>query len=473
MAKKRAVDLDWITIRYDDIAKIVTIIIILLVVVGGGFFFWRWHSNPQFKASRALSHAQHLYDSVSPATAKDQKSTLNQARNMIAQGRAEYRNGEYKKALTMAEDVISTLEELDTGQPQKYAVLVETDGSVDVKRIHQHVFTSAKNQMVLEDGDIVRTARDSYAKIKYHTGQVDVITPDSLLVIQAMTTTESGANRIEVFMQKGHMETRTPTTMGKNDESIIRTKSTTVRPGPDSRVGVALGESGKVMTAVMKGVSELEAGGKKETLRAGTSGMSVISTDKGISNPEPMTPPPVPVSPSDQQIFRAKKPNKYVMNFKWNNPSKSEVLFEISARPLFSKMITPPMKIKGTTVSLDGLPAGTYYWRLKASSNDPNAYWSPIYRFRLLRIYERPPVKRKLSLQVDATPLGDGVILQGKTDPGISVSVNDIEIPVNTDGTFSKIYLFTDVGEQLVIVRAFDDDGNETIWKRKFQSVSY
>jgi len=473
MAKKKAIDLDWVTIRYKDIVTIVSIVVILLVVGGGGFFFWRWNRNPQVKAERALSHAQHLYDTVSSTVQEKQKSTLNQAKNMITQGRAEYRNGKYKKALSIAGDAISTLEELDTGQPQKYAVLVDIDGTVDVKRTHQHVFTGAKDQMVLEDGDIVRTAKNSYAKIKYHTGQVSIVTPDSLVVIQAMTLTESGGNKIEQFVQKGHMETQTPKTMSDRDESIIRTKSTTVRPGPNSRVGVALEDSGKVMTAVMKGTSEIEAGGTKKKVEAGSSGVSVISTEQGISSPEPMTPPPVPVSPSDQQIIRAKKPVQYVMNFKWNSPSKSEVLFEISARPLFSKLIAPAMKIKGTTVSFDGLPAGTYYWRLKASADDPNAYWSPIYRFRLIQVYERLPVKRKLSLKVEATPLGDGVILQGKTDPGISVSVNDIEIPVNTDGSFSKIYLFTDVGTQVVIVRAFDNEGNETTWKRKFQSVSY
>ena len=74
---------------------------------------------------------------------------------------------------------------------------------------------------------------------------------------------------------------------------------------------------------------------------------------------------------------------------------------------------------------------------------------------------------------MDATPIGDGLILQGSTDPGVSVSVNDIEIPVSADGTFSKIILFADVGTQTVHVRAFDDEGNEKIWRKNFQSVAY
>jgi Glucodextranase, domain B len=74
---------------------------------------------------------------------------------------------------------------------------------------------------------------------------------------------------------------------------------------------------------------------------------------------------------------------------------------------------------------------------------------------------------------VDATPIGDGVILQGLTDPGVSVSVNDLEIPVNTDGSFSKIILFGEPGGHSIVVRAFDNEGNEQVWRKQFRPSAY
>jgi hypothetical protein len=90
-----------------------------------------------------------------------------------------------------------------------------------------------------------------------------------------------------------------------------------------------------------------------------------------------------------------------------------------------------------------------------------------------MQIFQRPKIQRTLKLSVEATPIGDGVILQGSTDPGVMVSVNDLEIPVNTDGSFSKILLFGEVGGHMVQVRAFDDEGNETTWRKQFRPASY
>jgi len=163
----------------------------------------------------------------------------------------------------------------------------------------------------------------------------------------------------------------------------------------------------------------------------------------------------------------------YPISFEWKTPKPGSVIFQLSAKPLFSSLLAPEQTLGTGKFTVDGLPAGTYYWRLRSQGDPDKAYWSPIYRFRVMQVFQRPKIKRELKLEVDATPIGDGVILQGKADPGIAVSVNDLEIPVNADGSFSKIVIFSDVGTQSVQVRAFDDEGNEKIWRKTFQSTSY
>ncbi len=476
MAADRRVNLDWITIKYKDLYTLIGIVVLVLGVLGGGFLLWRWHANPQTRADRALNHAQRVLDSLDiPSVGSNVGATLAQARVVLSRGREEYRSGKYKKAFSIAKDVLTTLNDVrsDRNKTQKYAVLVDIEGSVEVKKTGQHLFSNAKDQMVLEDGDVVHTDLSSYARIKYHNGMVQIVMPDSLLMIQTMTASRSGINKIKVASIQGGVETRTPDTMTSRDEMVINTKTTTIRPAPASRVAVAQTKTGETKIAALSGSAEVEADGQTERIKAGPSGASIVSSATGLGPIKALLPPPKVLYPEDQQIIRVNDPIHYTLAFKWQPSAGKKTKFEISARALFSKLLAPDRIIQGNSITVDGLPAGSYYWRLRAAGSETETYWSPIHRFRLLQVYQRPRIKRNLKLTVVATPIGDGVILQGKTDPGVSVSVNDIGIPVNTDGSFSKIFLFSDVGIQTVQVRAFDEEGNQKVWKRQFQSVSY
>ncbi len=473
MAKR---ELDWFTIKYKDIFLIVFGVAAIALVLGGAFAYWRYQGNPQVRAERAIAKAQRAIEMLEgPDVAAEIRPSLDQAKTMLETARAELSQQHYTKAIALAGDVVETLKNARNASPesQKFAVLVSSEGSVEVKRIGEHLFSTAKENMILEDGDIVKTGQNGHASIKYHNNQVDIISPDSLMVIQALTGNPNGGSRIEVALKQGRVETRTPETMTAKDESIILTETTKIRPAPASRVGVAQEASGQVITSVLAGTSEVEAAGRTQSVGAGATGVSIITSASQFSAPEPLIVPPAADYPKDLQIIRVDDPAKHPIAFAWKGGATKTTIFEISAKPLFSSLLTPEREIPGASLTVDGLPAGTYYWRIRSSGTDEKAYWSPIYRFRILQVYQRPKITRDLKLTVDATPIGDGVIIQGSTDPGVSVSVNDLEIPVNADGSFSKIVLFSDVGTQSVQVRAFDDEGNEKIWRKAFQSVAY
>jgi hypothetical protein len=473
MAKR---ELDWFTVRYKDIFLVAFGILAFAAIAGGAFSYWRYQGNPQVRAERAIAKAQKALDALdTPDATAGAKSSLVQARTMLAEARSEYASGHFAKALTIAGDVLETLKNARSASPQsqKFAVLVSTEGSVEVKRIGQHLFSTAKENMILEDGDIVKTGQSSYARIKYHNNQFQIISPDSLVVIQALSGNASGGNRIEVALKQGKVETQTPDTMTAKDESVIVTETTRIRPAPASRVGVAQESSGQVVTAVLSGTSEVEAAGKRESLQAGSTGVSIITSATQFTAPEPLISPPAAEFPKDLQIIRVDDPAHHPLSFEWKGGATPTTVFQLSSKPLFSTLLTPEREVKEGTITVDGLPSGTYYWRVRSAGSATKAFWSPIYRFRILQVYQRPRIQRELKLTVEPTPIGDGVIIQGATDPGVSVSVNDLEIPVNADGTFSKIVLFSDVGTQAVQVRAFDDEGNEKIWRKSFQSVGY
>lgn len=475
MAKRRRQNIDWVTVRYKDIYAIIGIVIILIAALGGGYGYWRFYGNPQVKAEKAIVKAQRMIQSLeTTASQPEQVQAVAQGKAQLKEARRQYRQQNYRKALNLALDLISSLKDLQMSVPssQRYAVLVNLEGDVEVKKANQHLFSPGKENMFLEDGDIVKTSKSSYARIKYHNGQFQVISPDSLVVIQSLSTTQEGGSRIEVALKQGRVETTTPQKMGPHDESVIATASTKVRPSAASRVGVAQDKSGKTTTSVFSGTTQIAAAGQVQTIDAGTSGREIVTSNQGILASRNLIAPPAALTPQDQQIIRVEDPVHTTVHFSWQGGPASGSWFEISARPLFSSLLAPKQLVRDGKLGIDGLPAGTYYWRLRAAGPQDTTYWSPIYRFRIFQVFQRPAIKRNISLKVDATPIGDGVIIQGSTDPGIHVSVNDIEVPVNADGSFSKIVLFPDVGTQYVQVRAFDDEGNEKIWRKQFQSAS-
>jgi hypothetical protein len=476
MAKKPRIGLDWVTIKYKDIYTIAAIVLGIVVLIASLWIWWRTSGNPRVRAERAIARAQKALDMTDLASAKpDVKAAVSQCRTMLGQAKTEFGAGRFPKAIQIAQEIMDTLDSAQTASPtsQKYAVLVGREGSVEVKRIGQHLFSNATEQMILEDGDIVRTGTNSYARIKYHNLTYQLIPPDSLMVIQALSTTPEGGNHIEVAVKQGGVETQTPENMGAKDETIITTDTARVKPSAASRVSVNQGPTGQVTTSIYQGTSEIESAGKKETFQAGEGGVAVLTTLEGFATTDVLIPPPAATRPKDQQIIRVDDPTRHPLQFEWTGGGTSAARFQISAKPLFSTLLAEDQIVSAGKITIDGLPAGTYYWRLRSQGDDRKTYWSPIYRFRLQQIYQRPKIQRTLKLSVEATPIGDGVIIQGTTDPGVSVSVNDLEVPVNTDGSFSKILLFGEVGSHVVMVRAFDDEGNESTWRKQFRPASY
>lgn len=477
MAAKRGRDVDWVMIRYRDVLTILALVVVLGGGLGGGFFYWRHSTNPQVKAERAIAKAQQLIEALdSPQASEAVRQNLVQARASLEQARSEYSAQRYPRAYALANDLVNTLRDLKTVSPgaERLAVLLSQEGTVEVKKANQHLFSSAKENMLLEDGDIVKTSRSSYAKIKYPNGQFQTISPDSLVVIQALSVTAAGGSRVEVALKQGRVETITSAEMRPSDESVIAAGNTVIRPTADSRVGVSQQEGGDTQTSVFQGASQVESGGQVQRVEAGATGMAVItSSTGGFLSTSTLVAPPSVISPRDQQVLRVDNPTATPILFEWRTGMSPDVVFQLSAKPLFSSLLTSEQTLKGERVTVDGLPAGSYYWRVRSTGPDDKTYWSPTNRFRIIQVLQRPRVQRDLRLEVEATPIGDGVILKGRTDPGVSVSVNDLELPVGADGSFSKIELFSDRGSQPVQVRAFDEEGNEKIWRKVFQSAAY
>lgn len=463
--------IDWVTFRYKDIYMIIALIVGLIALAIGGVFYWRLAGNPRHKAEMKIQSAEKKLAEVEPNAPPNSKTNLDQVRQYISSAKEAFSREHFKQAIQLAGQAIETLKDIGQNTGQKFAVIIETDGTVEVKKANQHIFSPARDNQLLGEGDMVKTASRSSARIKYFTGEYHIVAPDTYAIIQNLGTKPGGGNIVKTKIEQGTVEKQTPADMSPDDESILETVNAKFRSGPSSRLSVQKSEGGGTQAQAMSGVTQVQTGLGTKELNAQSNAISLSIDEQGGVAMENLVSPPSPLSPRNEQILQLEDAQNTPISFEWANPGKQSVQIQIATKPLFQKNIMLDKKgISQNKFQIKGFAPSTYYWRVRIEGEESKCYWSSAQRFRIVQKLKAPKLERNLKLEVSATPLGDGAIIRGVTNPGIHVSVNDIEISPNADGSFSKIVLFSDIGSQMIIVRAFDDQGNEKLWQREFKS---
>jgi hypothetical protein len=121
----------------------------------------------------------------------------------------------------------------------------------------------------------------------------------------------------------------------------------------------------------------------------------------------------------------------------------------------------------GTAARVKVTREGSYFWRVAAidTSGRPSD-WSGVRRFKMgvepvsaSGLRGSPP-----QLSVSAPQqMGNLFLIFGKTDPGTVVTINGEPADVAMDGSFKKTVTVNREGSAVLIVKAVDAEGNETV----------
>ena len=461
---------EWVTFRYRDVYLIVGIIASLVVLGVGAVIWYQYAGNPRSKAEMKIKKAEDKYAEVAQGEISS-KSNLQMAKDNIEKAKAAFEKQNYGTAASLAAEALEILKNMRVDEGH-YATIAELDGTVEIKKANAHIFKVAKKGDFVQEGDIVKTGSGSSGKIKYPNGEYHDLYPDSYIIIENLTKKAGGGTLVRTKLEQGTVEKQTPADMNPNDESVLETKNAKFTSGPASRLSVERSEGKGAKAKVLSGEVEAQIGSETRKLNASARGISVNISEMGSVNISELTPPPTPVQPRPDQIIQLEDPTSATLTFEWDNPAKTATRFQLSSKPIFQKnsIITEKAQMTENNIKMKGLVPGTYYWRIRTEGDEDKCYWSTSQKFKIVQKLKTPKIERNLKLEVSWTSLGDGVIIRGKTNPGIHVSVNDIEISMNSDGSFNKIVLFSELGNQVVVVRAFDDQGNEKIWQKSFAS---
>jgi hypothetical protein len=174
------------------------------------------------------------------------------------------------------------------------------------------------------------------------------------------------------------------------------------------------------------------------------------------------------MTPADNQVYPMSSESR--VDFAWEAVAGAPAYqLQVSRSRLFTTLEINSKRQK-SSASAKVTAEGAFYWRVAAigPENEPGPF-SAFRRFRVSGATqqagsintEAPPPS--LQIKKPYSIGGPFYMIEGATDPGATVFINDEEVDVESNGHFKKLVSFNKVGRNTVVVKAVNAAGKQTI----------
>jgi hypothetical protein len=317
--------------------------------------------------------------------------------------------------------------------------------------------------MSLRVGDQLKTSGSGSVQLIYFDGTVTTIDPGSLLEIREIH--EDPATKIRRVSEKLNWGEVQASTQKRNVEGSFHEVSTEKISARSEEAGEFRIASDKASNAaaidVFQGRVQVSSGGRKESVE---SGERLRADPAGQLQAKEVLPgSPRLLSPSDQKVFVHEDPAQASTTLSWERvPGAKAYHLMISDRLLFADVRYEADRAESNVV-LQGVSPGEYYWKVAAIS--PASVRGPFSEVRRFRI-----TSQKITDKDDTTPpnleitenvqTGPMLILNGRTEPGALLWVDNEKVEVTDDGSFYAVIRLRKEGVNDVLLVAQDAAGN-------------
>jgi hypothetical protein len=458
-------DLDWFII---PIRKIAAWGLVVVVIGGAGFLGYRTYVKTQPSAEERArteieSAAALLVQATEAAGRARPGSNLARAADLLQEARNVMADQRFEEAFRLAVEsesysrrVIGRLKSDENGD----ASFIFVEGDVTLQRAGRSNFETARQRVPLFDGDFIKTGRNGSGEIMFTDGTLFTIRPGSLFEVRRPTAAEGSGSEVKMVSGAVNVYTSTsPSTVATDDATSLIER--------DSRVSVdvAQGEKTEVTsyrgkTTVSTGLNTVTLEGRQRVVAAARTG--ALSTR--ISLPEA----PVPILPADNRTFDLAGGGD--VDLRWSRvPDAARYRIQISRSRLF---VPDANEVDlddrtGLSTRIKISREGPYFWRLAAiNRSGVSSDWSSVRRFRMLEEPVRAGTGDTTPPELSVLPpqqMGNLFLIFGKTERGAVVTVNADPADVGTDGSFKKTVTIERDGYAMLVIKAVDASGNETI----------
>jgi hypothetical protein len=475
---KSQIILDWFTVTY----RSVFLGGMIVLLVGGFLWYTRCGPGASGPANAAIISAETKYAEAARLPAQEAIDTIRaSARSALEEARSA-------RDASRWEDAVIAANQSENLSVQAIALargdeaggngvrIYKIEGDVRVKRAGQFAWEPATRGMVVRAGDQVKTSSSSTAQLHYFDGTITTVQKGSLLEIRQLS--EDPGTKVRKVAEKLSWGEILASTQKRNVEGSfheITTEKVAARSeeGGEFRVrydqeeGTAAFDvfQGRVLVT---GPSSTESLGAGERVRA--------AADGALAGKELLPGVPRLVAPTDQRVFVYDNPASETTTLSWEKvPGTGKYHLQISDRLLFSNPLYDDFRAD-TSVVIDAIPAGTYFWKVSAvSPAEVEGPYSEVRSFRVTsqRIRDagdQTPPKLEIQEPVQTGPM---LIINGKTEPGALLWIDGEKVDVYDDGSFYAVVRLRKEGVNEVVFEAQDAAGNKARVTKRALVESY
>jgi len=466
--QKPRVLLDWFTVSYRS-AMVGIALLVAAVIAAAWYLFFYAPSRPRADAADAISRADvRLAEAGKLPPSEHVDELRGSARSALGEARDAFSLREYDDARVAAfRSETFSQKAIDMsrggGGDSKEVRIYRMEGDVRVKRAGEFNWEPADRKMELQVGDQVKTAGSGSIQLIYFDGTLTTINPGSLLEIREIHEDPGTKVRhVSEHLNWGEVLASTQKTNVEGSFHEVATPKVAARSEAAGEFRISSDkESSAAAVDVFQGRVEISSGGRKERLDSGER----IRADAQGELQAKETLPGVPrlLSPADQKIFVHENPAAASTALSWEKlPGASRYHLVIANQLLFTAALYDADR-PDTSAQIEGFHAGEYYWKVAAvNSAGVRGPYSATRRFRVTSqsLHDREDTTSPILATTENVQSGPMLILNGRTEPGALLWVDNEKVEVTDDGTFYAVIRLRKEGVNDVALQAQDASGN-------------
>lgn len=462
--KEAGADIDWYLISIDRLKQIGLVILLVALGIAGWWFFTNQKRNPRSTAEAAIADArQALNDLAASKEFVSHRSEYDRASKRLEASQVLLSQAKYVDAQGAAVEsqTISRAALSGGSSAENDAQFLTVEGEVQYQKGSTNDWHRAEIRTGLFNGDWVKTGENSSAELIFSNGSLYTVGPNALLEIYAQFNPTTSKKSNSVQMQIGSVEVATT-----DDSSTVRTPGSQVVVDSESTTQVGVDKEKGTSIVATKGSASVTSPAGGTPVKLGSGEKVTASSEGSLSPVKKLLMPPALLTPADNQVF----PSDSKIDFTWDAvPSATGYVLQVSRSRLFTALEINSRRQKPAAtgkVTADG----AFYWRVATVGPDgePGPFSGP-FRFRVTGTTPQGGTAAQegpapaLQLKKPYPIGGPFYMIEGTTDPGSTVFINDEEADVDSSGHFKKLVSFSKVGRNSVVVKAVNAAGKQTI----------
>lgn len=355
------------------------------------------------------------------------------------------------------------------------ARFIDYEGKVEIKPKDEFVWKNASFKMDLHEGDRIRTAPDSLAKIKFDDGTEITVQSDSIVVISKKDASGQREQTPLMVIEIGESDVNAEKSASAPSLSTAKISRFKLAPGSTGSV-TADEQSGVHSSTVNRGYGEVTTV-RGETTRLNELEQVKISKDMATTKLKLPNAPPL-ISPQNGQIFDFLSDQGLTIELRWRDVSIAvRYHVQISETPLFGKLSAenPTLTKNSISIKIPKSNKKQFFWRVRSIDREGNrSPWSnpnqfvvqsPVASQSVKNMDKTPPVLNITYMH----PFLPFVQVEGRTEADAFLTLNGQIIDVKEDGKFVFTYTLQQTGWNDLVFVAEDPAGNKSSVTKKVE----